>query len=228
MADKDSSETTEATEDIPREVQASFSVFEIGVLILALVSPFLTPELYTHSSEISRVVTIADWTVSGIFLFKFLVDLIQAESRLAFLKWGWIDLIAAVPAHPVIHSLRLLRLIRLVRAIRTISKQRSLLASLFRHRAESAFAMIFLLSILSLFLSSVVILHFEAGKGNIKTAGDALWWAFVTITTVGYGDYYPVTPQGRIVASLLAVVGIGLFGVFTGWLATWLMKPFSS
>ncbi len=218
----------EHIDELPPDTRASVSVFEICVLILALISPFLTPQLYNLSPEIDRIVMAADWTISGIFLFKFLMDLVQAESRLAFLKWGWIDLVAAAPAHPVIHSLRLLRVIRTVRAIRMIAKHRQLAAVLFCYRAESAFAITLLLAILALFGSAIVILHFEAGQGNIQTASDAMWWAFVTVTTVGYGDYYPVTPQGRIVASLLAVVGIGLFGVCTGWLASWLVKPFSS
>ncbi len=227
IAEQDPAGTPATEAEMPPEARDSFSVFEICVLFLAVVSPFLTPQLFDLSPELSRIVVAADWTVSGIFLFKFIVDLVQAESRLAFLKWGWIDLVAAIPAHPIIHSLRLIRLVRLVRAVRLISRRRSLWASLFRHRAESAFAVVLTLTVLALFGSAIVILRFEAGEGNITTAEDALWWAFVTITTVGYGDYYPVTTQGRIVASLLAVVGIGLFGVFTGWLATWLMKPFA-
>ncbi len=231
VSEPDLTGDTADSADMPSDLQASFSVFEIGVLLLALISPFLSPYLYELSPEETRILIAADWVISGIFLFKFFVDLIQAESRLAFLKWGWVDLIAATPVLPFIHSLRLLRLIRLVRlirSVRTIAQQRALLRSLFRRRAESAFATILLLTVLSLFGSALVILHFETDQGNITTAADALWWAFVTITTVGYGDYYPVTPQGRIVAALLAVVGIGLFGVFTGWLASWLMKPLST
>ena len=54
---------------------------------------------------------------------------------------------------------------------------------------------------------------------NIKTASDALWWAYVTVTTVGYGDKYPVTNSGRIVGVLLMTIGVGLFGVITGYMA---------
>ncbi|MDX2322088.1 MAG: potassium channel family protein, partial [Moritella sp.] len=56
---------------------------------------------------------------------------------------------------------------------------------------------------------------------NINTGIDALWWAFVTITTVGYGDYYPVTTGGRIIAALLMTAGVGLFGTFTGFISSW-------
>jgi voltage-gated potassium channel len=60
---------------------------------------------------------------------------------------------------------------------------------------------------------------------NIKTASDALWWAYVTVTTVGYGDKYPVTNSGRLVGVLLMTIGVGLFGVLTGYLANAFLKP---
>jgi len=70
--------------------------------------------------------------------------------------------------------------------------------------------------------SSIAILQVEQdANSNIKTAEDATWWAYVTITTVGYGDKYPVTTKGRIIAALLMTVGVGLFGTFTAYLASW-------
>jgi voltage-gated potassium channel len=66
------------------------------------------------------------------------------------------------------------------------------------------------------------ILHFEVhADGNIKTADDAVWWALVTITTVGYGDRFPVTTEGRVIAVVLMFAGVGLFGTFSGFLASW-------
>lgn len=73
--------------------------------------------------------------------------------------------------------------------------------------------------------SSIIILQVEKAPGsNIFTAGDALWWAFVTITTVGYGDLYPVTLEGRLVAVILMTTGVGLFGTFTAFVASWFVK----
>lgn len=59
---------------------------------------------------------------------------------------------------------------------------------------------------------------------NIHNASDALWWAFVTITTVGYGDFYPVSHEGRVVAVILMTSGVGLFGTFTGFVASWFLE----
>ena len=209
-----------------QEEEDSVSAYEIGVLVIALLSPFLTPGLFNVKPSIQQVIVVADYTVCAIFLTKFFIDLLRAESKLRFMKWGWLDLISAAPALPFVHALRLVRLFRVVRAIRLL-RRHQILNRMLGNRVESAFALLLLIAVISLFGAAIVVLNFESDEGNITTASDALWWAFVTVTTVGYGDYYPVTIPGRIVASLLAVIGIGLFGVFSGWIATWLLRPLS-
>ena len=73
--------------------------------------------------------------------------------------------------------------------------------------------------------SSIAILQVEdTTNSNIKTAEDAIWWAYVTVTTVGYGDKFPVTTEGRIIAAALMTVGVGLFGTFTGFLASYFVS----
>jgi len=80
-----------------------------------------------------------------------------------------------------------------------------------------------------LIFSSISILQVETvPESNIKTAGDAIWWSFVTITTVGYGDKFPVTGEGRVIAAFLMVTGVTLFGTFTGFIAAWFMGDKSS
>lgn len=75
-------------------------------------------------------------------------------------------------------------------------------------------------------LCSVAVLSFEnVPNGNIRTAEDALWWAMCTVTTVGYGDFYPVTQEGRAVAAMLMTVGVGLLGTMSGLMVSWLLQP---
>jgi voltage-gated potassium channel len=74
--------------------------------------------------------------------------------------------------------------------------------------------------------SAIAMLQFERSPdSNIKDAGDAFWWAFVTVTTVGYGDKFPLSTEGRIVACILMAVGVGLFGTFTGFIASLFVEP---
>ena len=86
---------------------------------------------------------------------------------------------------------------------------------------------ILLMGILVLEFGSLEILHVEqnAPGANITTASDALWYVIVTISTVGYGDKYPITNEGRVVGSLIIIVGVGIFGTFTGYLANLFLAP---
>jgi voltage-gated potassium channel len=107
-----------------------------------------------------------------------------------------------------------------VRSIKILS------AFILDRRAESAFLAAALLSFLLVVFGSIAVLQFEStAEANIKTAQDGLWWAFVTITTVGYGDRFPVTSEGRIVGALLMTAGVGLFGTFAGFVAAWFLEP---
>jgi voltage-gated potassium channel len=100
-----------------------------------------------------------------------------------------------------------------------------LLTYILKNRTRGTFAAVASLSVLLLIFASISILNVETDPGsNIKTAEDALWWAFVTITTVGYGDKYPVTTEGRAIAAVLMLGGVGLFGTFTGYVASWFMQ----
>ena len=99
--------------------------------------------------------------------------------------------------------------------------------SLLSDRAESALLTLLLMGILVLEFGSLEILHLEqyVDGANITTASDALWYVIVTISTVGYGDQYPVTNSGRFLGALIIVVGVGIFGTFTGYLANLFLTP---
>lgn len=89
---------------------------------------------------------------------------------------------------------------------------------------QGTFATVSLIAVLMIIFGSIAILQVEREPNcNIKSAEDAIWWAFVTITTVGYGDKYPITTEGRIIAAFLMITGVGLFGTFTGFVAAWFM-----
>ncbi len=95
------------------------------------------------------------------------------------------------------------------------------------NRAGSALYVVVFLVLLVLEFGGIAIIYIESPNptANITTPSDAVWWAFVTITTVGYGDQYPVTNSGRIIGMFVMVLGVGLFGVLTGFLANSLLSP---
>ena len=170
-----------------------------------------------------QVVTIIDGLLCIIFLMDFGYRLATAPSRREYMRWGWADFLGSLPYAP----LRLFRLVHVAGAMRVLRAAggRRVVRQLLRERAETAIFLVFLVAIVVLELASALVLVAERGDpdANITTGGDSLWWAWVSVTTVGYGDYYPVTPWGRIIGSVLLGVGIGLVTTITGFLATKLL-----
>jgi voltage-gated potassium channel len=101
-------------------------------------------------------------------------------------------------------------------------KSEEVVQRLSRRRDETTLLGTALIAIFVVFFSSLIIFRLEskAPSGNIVSGVDALWWAIVTISTVGYGDIYPITNPGRVVATLVIIVGVALFSVFTSYLAS--------
>lgn len=193
------------------------SVYVLAVLLLDLFVK-LPP-------EVSRMLTIIDDLICGVFLFDFAQRFYKAENKLKFMKWGWIDLVSSIPTLDYMRAGRALRLIRLLRILRAFRSTKHLVQHIFKRRTQGALTAAAVIGILMVIFSAIAILEVETDpNSNIKTAEDALWWAYVTITTVGYGDKFPVTTAGRIIAALLMTVGVALFGTFTAFLASWFVE----
>jgi len=173
-------------------------------------------------TETARLLTFIDDIICVFFLFEFCLRFYQADNKLKFMQWGWIDLISSIPALPFLRAGRALRLVRLLRIMRAFRSTKHLIRYVFESRVKGTFTAVSIIAVLMILFSSVAILQVEdQPTSNIKSAEDALWWSYVTITTVGYGDKYPVTTEGRLIAAVLMTVGVGLFGTFTGFLASW-------
>lgn len=207
--------------------QEGLNVFQILIIILSiyvLVALFLDTILVLPA-ETSNLLTIVDNAICIIFLIDFGIRYRKAESKLQFMKWGWIDLISSIPMLDILRAGRLFRLVRLFRILRAVRSTKILIYHAFKNRKQGTFSAVAVISLLLVIFSSIAILNIENDPAsNIKTAEDALWWSFVTITTVGYGDKYPVTTEGRLIAAILMTAGVGLFGTFTGFVASWFME----
>jgi len=199
-------------------------ILNIIVIILSIyvLGALLIDTIIVLSEETSILLYYIDNTICVFFLIEFFIRFYKSKNKLNFIKWGWIDLVASIPMVGFLRFGRILRLIRLIRVIRDFKSTHHLINHIFSNRAQGAFTSVAVIAILFVIFSAIAILQVENDpNSNIKTAEDAIWWAYVTITTVGYGDKFPVTTEGRIIASILMTVGVGLFGTFTAFVSSW-------
>jgi voltage-gated potassium channel len=216
--------TTTSKDDYDRS-NSSYDLFILAVTLISLATMviFYLPGI---GAESKRVALFMDTLFSVVLMFDFFRSLIRAPDKPAYLKWGWMDFLGSLPALPALRLFRLWRLVRVVRILRRTSI-RQLWRTFTRRRAESTLMVAVLAMILVLGFASFTIVRFEAParEANIITATDAIWWSLVSMTTVGYGDRFPVTQQGRLVAVLLMLVGIVLFSVLTSYLSSGFIAP---
>jgi voltage-gated potassium channel len=202
-----------------------YEIFIGALSVLSLVNIVLLAGL--RDPALQTVVYTLDMVLSLAFLIDFTVRLQRSPARLHyfFRDFGWADLLASLP-FPQAKVLRIFRLIRVVRLLRHYGA-RSIARRLLKDRAGSALWTLLLIGVLVLEFGSLVELHLEknAPGANITTASDALWYVIVTMSTVGYGDQFPVTNPGREMGSFIIVIGVGIFGTLTGYLANIFLTP---
>ncbi|MDR7187377.1 voltage-gated potassium channel [Microbacterium sp. BE35] len=205
------------------------TAYEIFIGALSILSILNLVLMYAIAGDraLELVLSVMNALFSAIFLGDFIYRISTAPkaSRYFFRGFGWADLLASLP-FPQFKILRLFRLLRVFRLLRELGP-RTVWTTLIHDRANSALMTLLLMGILVLQFGSISILYVEedADGANITSASDALWYTIVTISTVGYGDQYPVTNAGRMIGTLIIVVGVGIFGTFTGYLANLFLGP---
>lgn len=199
-----------------------FLNFLIIFLSVYVLLSLIVDTVFLLPTNIHDLLQVIDDAICVVFLYDFFYRLYQSKNRLAFMKWGWIDFISSIPSLPFARFGRLFRLIRLFRILRAFRSIKILSEHVFKNRAQGTMTAVATITSLVVIFGSISILLVENDPAsNIKSAEDAIWWALVTVTTVGYGDKFPVTTEGRIIGVALMFVGVGLFGTFTGYVASW-------
>jgi voltage-gated potassium channel len=216
------------TTERPEELQAP--AYEIFIGLLAVISLFnLAVSILPFSPSQKEIAALIDVPLTLIFLLDFASRLLRSEpKRVYFIEQrGWLDLLGSLPSF-----FRLFRIFRLVRVTRLLRDYgvKNIVRSFVKNRADNALIVVLFMVLLVLEFGSMFVTYFEqqSPDANITSGGDAVWWAFVSITTVGYGDQFPVTDGGRIAAFFVLATGVGLFGVLSGYLANFFLAPSAS
>lgn len=218
--------TATATAPAPSRELKSLG-YEVFISLLSILSIFNMALVWLPgmSEPSKQVVNIFQASLTALFLVDFIYRLATTASKSHYFlrDWGWADLLACLPNLRILRLFRIFRVYRLMRDIgpKTIKHQ------LLYDRAGSVLYITIFAGLLIIETASVMVLNLEgvSPSANIQTPSDAIWWSYVTITTVGYGDRFPTTNQGRLVGVLLMTSGVALFGVFTSFLANAFLAP---
>ncbi len=223
-----------------RKTSNAYNIFilVLTVLSLAVMVVMLLPMI---SDATFKLLAIYDNLICVIFLIDFFLNLRGAAKKSDYFikERGWLDLIGSIPSLGLLTNvgrlsglLRLARLSRLARIARLLrgENKKTLVKDILDNRSRYAAFLTILLTILVLTVASVLVLQFESKSpdANITSGGDALWYSIVTITTVGYGDRYPVTAAGRITAAFIMFMGVGIIGALASILASLLVGSSAS
>jgi voltage-gated potassium channel len=210
----------------------AYNIFILVLTVLSLIVMVLV--VLPFDPATLQVLMFYDNLICVIFLIDFTINIIQSEPKREYFinRRGWLDLIGSIPSLGILRITALFRLARLSRLARIRrlmggQQQKQLVDDVLKNRGQYALFITFLSALIVLTASSVIMVQVEARStdANIKTGGEALWWAFVTITTVGYGDFYPVTTLGRTIAVVVMFAGVGIIGSLASILASLLVPP---
>lgn len=205
-----------------------FDLFIQLLIILSIVS-FTIDTLPNLNSDFRSFLNVLEIITVIIFTMEYILRIIIADSKLKFIFsfYGVIDLLAVLPFYIALgldlRSLRILRLFRLFRILKLIQFSKSIqrYKDVFI-KLKTELAIFGIATLILLYLSSVGIYYFEsdAQPDNFGSIFHCLWWSVATLTTVGYGDVFPVTVGGKIFTSFIVLIGIGIIAVPTGLLAS--------
>lgn len=196
------------------------------VLSLAIIPLLVVPYFANFSPSVDRAFFAVDWLIWAVFAMELVVKTYLAPRRARYLIHNWFDVVfVAVPfLRPlrIVRSVRILRATRAARALSLFAKVGANGREIFsRHGLQYAL----LVGLVAIVGCATATFYFERDSGgNIDSFGTALWWAATTVTTVGYGDTYPSTAEGRGVAVLLMLIGITLFSVVTANIAAFFIE----
>jgi voltage-gated potassium channel len=209
------------------------NAYNIFILVLTIISLVIMVVMFLPLDNATLgLLRLYDNLICVIFLVDFVLSLRAAPKKSDYFvkERGWLDLLGSIPSLGVAKYsgiFRLARLSRFARGLRILRRQDkdALAKDILEHRSQYTGLITILLTIIILATASVLVLQFESQspEASITTGGDAFWYSIVTITTVGYGDYYPITPGGRITATFIMLAGVGVIGVLASLLSSLLV-----
>lgn len=205
-------------------------VWDISIIALSFytILEFLLELVIKIPQYTVDVLDTVDFVLCILFFADWLGYFLASTEKKKYFWTHLLDLISSIPFLQIVKPLRVARAIRVVRLVRLVRGFRGaerFIKIFTKSRARSAMSLYIVITILIYFYGTIGVYNFEVGiNKNVSTFGDAMWMCFTTLTTVGYGDCYPITAGGRILCAILVITGMGLFSLFTAEFATFILK----
>lgn len=194
------------------------------VLILYVLIQLSLDIIIPFSESTSLIIRRIDFIICVLFLSDWVYFLVKAENKWFYFKTHLFDLISSIPFSQMLRPFRIFRFVRLIRSFRLIRGLRAaspLTKFLFKSKSRSMLSIYLILTLAIYFYCCLGLYNFEFGLNkSISNFSDVMWMSFTTLTSVGYGDIYPVTGGGRIMAAILVITGMGLFSLLTAEFAS--------
>jgi len=206
----------------------AFDIFIQILIIISLIS-FSIETLPNLSEQTYSILSTIELTIVVIFTVEYILRIILSEKRLSYIFsfYGIIDLLSVLPYYllsgagtQTLRILRLLRLLRIFKFVRYNNAFKRIGKAIIIAKEE--LVLFSIVTLILLYLAALGIYHFEhaAQPENFKSMFDSLWWSVATLTTVGYGDTYPITTGGRVFTFIVLMLGLGVVAVPTGIVAS--------
>ena len=204
-------------------------IFDIALLFVIIISVILVmmESVTSLLVEYAWEFYVAEWVITAIFTIEYILRIVSINrpKKYIFSFYGMVDLLSTLPSYIgfifgganllfAIRALRLLRIFRILKVTRYIGESRKLVNALNNSRAK---IFVFLFAVFIICIIAGTLMHLVEGKGGgFDNIPLSIYWCIVTLTTVGFGDIAPITPLGRLIASLIMITGYGIIAVPTG------------
>ena len=192
-----------------------FTVLSFTVYILFSI---VWQTFWNVDREVAKILDLFDLISCIIFLVDWFGRLRYSDKKLKFALINSLDLIASIPLLFLFDYFKEYEFIRFIQFIKIIKIIGGVSRIVYYIKTDQiySFKLLYSLFFIAIIISApILILEVERGIGNIKTAEQSLWWTYCTFTTIGYGDFFPSTTAGRVIAVLVSLGGIGMFGMIS-------------
>jgi len=198
-------------------------IWQLIILVLSIyaIIEISIELLIGYTVKTQEILDYIDIGISFIFLFDFGYFLYKSENKKKYFITNFVDFLSSIPFISYIKILRVARIIKIFKVFRGFKELKPLITWLNEHKVLGILISYIIMLLVIVFYASLIFFKYEVNVNeNVNNLFDSFWWAFITLTSVGYGDIFPVTTIGRIVAMLLTIAGMGLFSIVTAEFST--------